>query len=221
MPVMSEGTDSPPEGMGEEWPEDEDMPTEFAPDVGPTPSGPESSPTDHVGAPPSDAEPQAGDDIPEQGEKEAEQEELPEFDPQWTEELDGLMFLGRLIDDFYWLGHHFVIKTLSTNDLLEVGLLAKKYQGTTGDAKAYQAALCAACIETVDGKPLTVPITMEPTDTMLANKFHYIVTNWFPPVLDAVYERYLALDAKVMQVISAMQASLGNSQGQTESIPTS
>lgn len=221
MPVGVTGpTDTPPEDMGEEWTEDDDMSEEIAMDTGPIP-GPESS-TPGSEAPPSDAEPQAGpSDL--EGEKAADTdpEPLPEFDPQWRDELEGLMFLGKLEKRFHWVGHEFVIRTMTIDETLEVGLLTKQYQGTLGDAKSYQAALCAACIVSVDGRPLTVPLTSEPTDTMLVNKFQYVVKNWFPPVLDAVYEKYLELDATVIQVIQAMQASSGNSHGQTTSTPTS
>lgn len=137
-----------------------------------------------------------------------DEEELPEFDPKHKMDFEGLLYLGKLSDTFYWLGHKFVIRTLTTDDLLEVGLLHRAYSGTLADVKAYQAAVIAACVEFVDDKPLPIPLSNDPSDTHLLNKFRYVLS-WFPPTIDAVYEEYLLLEAKVGKVIAAMGKAPG------------
>src|SRR5690606_3529884 len=128
----------------------------------------------------------------------------------------GLLYIGRLTDDFYWLGHHFVIRTLTMGEIIEVGLLHKEYAGSLADVKAYQAAVVAGCVVSVDGKPLPMPLTNDPQDTELINKFQYVLRSWYPPTLDVVYERYLLLEARANQVIEAM----GKAQGSTDSTHT-
>lgn len=133
-----------------------------------------------------------------------EPESLPEFDPRYTEEFEGLLYLGYLTRDFVWAGHKFSIRTLTTDEVLEVALLVKPYQGTLADAKAYQAAMCAACVVKVDERPLPAPITMDPSDTPLSNRFEFVRRSWYPLTLDAVYEEFLRLEQTVTEVIAAM-----------------
>lgn len=144
------------------------------------------------------------EDASDDGEEAPDDEPLPEFDPKVRQDFDGLLFLGKLEDEFYWLGHRFVIRTLVTDEILEVGLLHKQYAETLADVKAYQAAVAAACVVTVDGKPLPQPLSVDPSDTALRNRFDYVRKSWYPSVLDQVYQRYLMLEGKVDAVIEAM-----------------
>lgn len=133
-----------------------------------------------------------------------EKDPLPEFDPKVREDFEGLLYLGRLTDTFNWLGHRFLIRTLSVGEILEVGLLHKPYIGSLADVKAYQAAVVAAAVLEVDGKPMPVPLTNERTDTSLVNRFEYILNSWFPPTLDEIYQQFLLLESRVEEVIAAM-----------------
>lgn len=134
--------------------------------------------------------------------------EVPaEFDPRFREEFEGLLYIGKLTKTFNYLGHVIVIRTLTVDELIEVGLLNKPYQGTLGDMKAYQAAMCAGCIVTVDGKPLPQPITMNADDTPLRNRFEFVVKNYYPVTLDAIYQQFLLLEETVNQIIVAMSDS--------------
>ena len=142
---------------------------------------------------------------------------LPEFDPKVRNDFEGLLYVGRLTDVFDWLGHRFQIRTLTVGEICEVGLLHRQYVGTLADVKAYQAAIVAACVMSVDDRPMPMPITNEVTDTGLLNRFNYVMRSWFPPTLDAVYERYLLLEERVEAVVKAM----GKAPGWTESTLTS
>lgn len=173
--------------------------------TGPAPSAPSASSE----APSENLEPQEAEDITAL----AEEEPLPEFDPQWRDEFEGLAFIGSLKRTFTYLGHQFVIRTLNVDEVMEIALLTKPYQGTMADVKAYQAAVVAACVVTVDGQAPPIPITNEATDTILLNRFNYVRRHWFPPVLDAIYTNYLLLENTVNKVIGAMEVSLGNSDG--------
>ena len=146
----------------------------------------------------------------------SEEEDLPEFDPSHRLDFEGLLYLGKLTDTFTWLGHKFVIRTLTVGEILEVGLIHREHVGTLAEAKAYQAAVTAACVVSVDGKQMPVPLTNEKTDTLLINRFEYVLNNWFPPTLDAIYERYLLLEDRVQKVIDEM----GKGSGRTESMST-
>lgn len=189
-----------------EWPPDEATAGQDpAADVtepihhGPPPE-PENTPEGPVLEPHRDGD---EDENSQQGSVE-EEKPLPQFDEKFKQALDGLMYLGRLEDEFSWLGHRYVIRTLTTDEILQIGIITKPYLGTLSEVKAYQAAVVAACIVTVDGKSLAVPMTNEAADTALRNRWDYVRNHWFPPLLDYVYEQYLLLEDLVRQVLDAM-----------------
>jgi hypothetical protein len=182
--------------------EDDDFPpdvvaTDPPATTGTTPRGPS------VTTPDLDLEPHR-DAAEDTSEQEETTEPLPEFDPKHRLDFEGLLYLGALTHEFTYLGHAFKIRTLSTDEVLEIGLLHRPYVDTLSDVKAYQAALVAACVVTVDGKPLPMPITNDVADTPLANRFAYVRRSWFPPILDAVYEQYLLLEGRVDDVLRSM-----------------
>jgi hypothetical protein len=129
-------------------------------------------------------------------------EPLPSFDPKSVEDFEGLLYIGSLAVTFPWVGHKFKIRTLTTGELLEVGMAVKKYDGTVGDHTAYQAAICAACLVTVDGNPLPMPIAKG--DSRIEVAFAYVLENWFPSTISKVYDEYYQLEFKVREVIEAM-----------------
>lgn len=127
-----------------------------------------------------------------------------EFDPKHREPFNGLMYLGALKSTFTWLGHEFVIRTLKTDEVIESGMLIQDVIGTQGEPKAYQAAILAACVLTVDSKILPIPLTDATSDTLMQNRYDYIRRHWFPPTLNEVYDRYIRLEIKAMEVVRAM-----------------
>lgn len=155
---------------------------------------------------PSSSAPGSGDAVEDTT---SEPVQLPEFDPKYRDPLLGLLYLGALTDEFDWLGHHFKIRTLTTGELAEVALLAKPYADSEAALKAWQAAIVAACVMTVDDQPLAVPLTSEVDDSLVRAKFRYVMTKWFPPVLDVVYTRYVGLEYTVRDVIEAMGKASG------------
>lgn len=127
---------------------------------------------------------------------------LPEFDERHREEFSGLMFLGALSKKFSWAGHRFQIRTLTSGELLEVGLLQKAYRDTIADSRAYVTCLVAACVVLVDGKALPQPLG--PGESALDVRVRFVLDNWYTWTVDAVYEEYLLLEARVNDILAAM-----------------
>lgn len=134
---------------------------------------------------------------------------LPEFDPKHREAFEGLLYLGRLQDTFSLWGHTFVVRTLTTEQLAEIGLLVKPYQGSAVENAVYQSAVVAASVVTVDGKALPSAITIDDSDTLGAVRFPYVMRNWMPPVREAVYNKCLALEYLVREVLTSMGKASG------------
>jgi hypothetical protein len=127
-----------------------------------------------------------------------------EFDPRWKEEFEGLLYVGALTSTFNYLGHQFVIRTLTQDELLEVSLAIKVYADTDAAIKAQMMAIVAASVLTVDGKAMPSPVTLEPGDTPFQNRWRYVRATWYPPVIDFVFSQYVRLEYQVREVIDAM-----------------
>lgn len=123
-----------------------------------------------------------------------------EFDPRYRSDFDGLLYLGALTDSFEWAGHSFTIKSLTVGDLLEVARISKDWEDTMGASRAYTSAICAACVLTVDGRQMVQPIARDSPGRVL-ERFEYIKKNWYPYSVDAIYNRYVILEARVEEMM--------------------
>lgn len=126
---------------------------------------------------------------------------LPEFDPRFRDAFDGLLFVGKLQLSFSWMYHRFVIQTVDQETLLEVGQLVKKYDGTATELRAMLTAMAAACLVSVDGKPLPYPISSE--QSLLSARYEW-VKKLHPFVIDYIYSKFDELDATVKEVLEEM-----------------
>lgn len=190
------------------------MPVAGDPELTPAPEPPQEQPVrafDPTTVPPTtgpieppDTPGIAEEPHPGEAHGEAEAPTLPEFDQKVRDPFTGLLYLGSLQDKFEWGGHSFTIRTLRSGELADVALAIKKYAGTDGEMKAYQAAVAAAALLDIDGQGLPLPTPIRTDEKEFDRRFAYIMTNWFPPTLDAIYERYITLELTVRQVVEAM-----------------
>lgn len=176
-------------------PEEPLLPSDLIEEVASFTSGPEtSSPAPSTeGTTPNETRPGGDEEVA-----------LPEFDPRCRDEFEGLLYIGALAHEFTWAGHRFKIRTITSGEVLEVGLEQKQYRDSLGESRAYVTAMAAACLVSVDGKPLPRPISNDPSDTEFANKYSYIRESWYTWTVDAVYEEYMKLEARVVEIIEAM-----------------
>ena len=115
-----------------------------------------------------------------------------DFDPRHSEDLEGLLFLGYLTDDFEAFGHRFAIRTLRRGERLAIAQIASEFENTIGLADALQTTYVAACLTLVDGRPLSIPLSAQENrdpGTWIRRNYN-IVAEWFDPVIEAVYDKY-------------------------------
>jgi hypothetical protein len=131
-----------------------------------------------------------------------------EFDPRYRQSFEGLLYIGKIIRDFRWLGHSFRIQSPKTDDLLEAGQLHKPYADTVASVRAWQSLMIAACLVSIDGKPM--PIPFEDGISPLEAKFDYINRHWYSWTIDHIYNEYMFLDADVQSAVEAMGKASGS-----------
>lgn len=130
---------------------------------------------------------------------------LPNFDPRYQEPLKGLLFLGALSDEYEWLGHRFVIRTLRDGEKLAITQVVKPFQDTLGVDRAYAMATVAMAVISVDGEELPIPIgETRRINEWAHQRFEYVRDNWFGPTIDEAYNRVLELEALVYRVVNAL-----------------
>ncbi len=147
------------------------------------------------------------DDVDPQGDQVLpEEDKVYAFPESHKEDFLGLSVLGSLQDDFEFLGHRIVIKTLNTDETLAVSQICKEFEGTIGYARAYATAIVACALVSADGHEFSVPLGegRHTTYTQAKQRFNFIKSRWYPPVVDAVYAQYLILEDRVRGVIDAM-----------------
>ncbi len=119
--------------------------------------------------------------------------------------VDGLIWLGYLEDIFQFCGHRFVIRTLKGEGDLIAGLLAKDYADTLGQAKAWAWANVAMAVVSVDGDENFCPAIGPDPEAHGRAKFQYMVSNWYWPTAEYLFERVGLLMIRQREAIRAVQ----------------
>lgn len=125
------------------------------------------------------------------------------FPEEHKKAFEGLLYIGKLTDTFDWLGHRFVIRTLLTDEVLEVGLVSARYVGSSGETWAYMTAVAAACLVSIDGQPLPFPM-IDTGASQVEERFNWVRQRLYQPAIEKIYERYLILEGKVDQILQAL-----------------
>lgn len=135
--------------------------------------------------------------------------EAEEFDPSISEDVEGLLLLGYLTTSATIYGHNFILKTLARGEKLAVARFVKAYEDTLGIADALETATLALSIISVDGRPLTIPLSEadRAPEVTLARNFS-VIAKWFDPVLNALYLEYQDLRNRADEAFLELQGKL-------------
>jgi hypothetical protein len=146
-------------------------------------------------------------DPPEEPEEKPEdefKEDIPEFDPKWKQAFTGLLYVGALTEVFEVYGHSFTIATPTLTEHLQIGQVIEPYQSTVMAEIAFQTARVAAYLVSIDGKELPRPITNDPKENSLQQRFQWVTDTLKRPVINKISDRCYEMDAKVEGVLEAM-----------------
>lgn len=141
-----------------------------------------------------------------------EEEEL-EFDgdipipPHMVSQIQELLQLGELHDEFDYLGHSFHIRTMRIGEELAALAQTKAFTDVPlAQGRAYATAMVAGALVSVDGQP--VVSNLGPNERANAALKFNKVSKWYFYVIDYIYKKYTDLEKKQADTLSELQARL-------------
>lgn len=136
---------------------------------------------------------------------------IEDFPPEAREAVEGLLWLGYLEDQFDIYGHTFVIRTLRGDEELLASLVSKEYVETLGQTRAFIWARIALALVSVDGdEEFCEPIGPD-RRAYARSRFQYCTANWYWPVAEKIFERYVALEERQVEALGRVEdLSQGN-----------
>ena len=125
-------------------------------------------------------------------------EKVDAFPDAWKEDFEGLTYLGYLEDVVEIPYHSFLIRTLTVGEKIEITRITKELVNVLGYNRAYKAAVVAAGLQTVDGKPL---IAANKAKSVVRERYEYVVNAWYDPVIDLLYQAINNLELRALKVM--------------------
>jgi hypothetical protein len=155
-------------------------------------------------APPEETAPSDPPAAPSEPEPVVAKPDYREFDPKHKEAFSGLLYVGQLDDEFMRFGHKFRIVTPSQTERLQVGPIIKEFRDTITAEIAFQTAIVALYLQSVDDQPLPQPIMINAKDTALRDRFNWVSENMRRQVIYAICDQCMILDDEVDAILDAM-----------------
>ena len=126
----------------------------------------------------------------------SEDEEVTELSDEERSTFQSLVTIGQITRTIDVLGHPVILRTMSVADELMVGLESQKYRGSEAFARAYQSAVVAATVVTIDGKALYTPISAEESDSEVFTHRLKKVHALYPLVVSEIYRKYMEVESE-------------------------
>lgn len=142
-------------------------------------------------------------------EEEVEEESpVTELSDEERDHFETLLTIGRVTRTFEVFGHKVQLSTVTTEEAMKVGLACKDYKGTEGYARAYQSAVVAACIRSVDGESWNNALSPGDEDGVYYEKLAK-VRRLYPLVVFEIYQRTLELEAEFAELVNKVGKARG------------
>ena len=115
-----------------------------------------------------------------------------------------LMTCGRRTKVAHILDHTVVVQTLCGDDDLRIGLYVKEYVGSMGEQRAYQIAVAAAGIRTIDGQPLVQSLFAEADNDALFDQKVAKVAQMYPTVINRIYRAVMDAEKEFVELATKL-----------------
>lgn len=130
---------------------------------------------------------------------------IEDFPPEVREDVEGLIWLGYLEDEFELLGHSFVIRTLRGDEELLASLVSKEWIDTLGQNRAWAWSQLALALVSVDYDENFCPAAGPDKRAYARARFNYVTSNWYWPVADKLFEKYRQLQERQLEAIQRVE----------------
>lgn len=135
---------------------------------------------------------------------------LEDFPPEVREDVEGLLWLGYLEDEFDFCGHSFVIRTLRGDEELLATLVCKEWVESLGQTRAWVWAQIALALIAVDGDDAFCPPTGPDKRAYARARFQY-TQRWYWPVAEHIFAKYVELQKRQSEAFKRVEdLSQGN-----------
>jgi hypothetical protein len=139
-------------------------------------------------------------DDPEPGEGLSPEEELM---------FASLLTCGRRSKTIKIMDHTVVVETVNGDDDLRIGLYAKPYVGSLGEQRAYQIAVAAAGIRSIDGKPFATTVYSDVDNSALFDEKVAKVQRMYPHVIQRIYRAVVDAEKEFAELVERLGKSDG------------
>lgn len=129
--------------------------------------------------------------------------------------VEGLIYLGELVEDIEFCGHTFGLKTLRAYEEMAAASVVEKFRNTLKEPEAWAAAQVGLALTHIDGETDFCPSVGPDQSAFAKARFNYISQKWYWPTIQFLYNEYTRLQGKQLSAIRAVQ-DLSN-----RSLPTS
>lgn len=157
-------------------------------------------------APAQDGSPNVSDN----GTSPGREPDFREFDPRYKDPFTGLLYLGYLENEVELYGHRFRLCTPTQADRLKIGPVIKEYADTATGELAYQCALVAAYLTSVDGQPIAIPIFTSEQAPSVRDKFGWVIENLRRLIISELSDKCFELEDEVAETLKAMGKASGS-----------
>ena len=124
--------------------------------------------------------------------------ELTDEERVW---FSSLLTCGRRYKTITVMGDHKVaVQTLNADDDLRIGMYTKQFKDSDAYPRAYQIAVCASGIRTVDSRPLYQPITEDEDEQAVFTEKVERMSKFYPVVVTEIYRAIMELDGEFAEL---------------------
>lgn len=124
------------------------------------------------------------------------------FPEDWKKEFEGLTYIGALSSTIKLTNYHtFTIRTLLPAEKIEISIILKDLEDSMGYGRGYRAAVVAASVTLVDGKPI---MAFDKNNSPIREKYDYVINTYYDPVIDAVYSEVDKLEGRAAELAAEL-----------------
>jgi hypothetical protein len=115
-----------------------------------------------------------------------------------------LLTCGRRSKSVTILDHAVVVQTLCGDDDLRIGLYVKDYAGTSGEQRAYQIAVAAAGIRSIDGAPFVEGLFTNASQDALFDQKVQKMSTMYPHVIARIYRAVMEAEKEFVELATRL-----------------